>query len=175
MSTLESQIGKMRDSIKEHEKLNEQENQRIRQIELQNEKLRKEKLRLLQENSAPMAESISQIPEVAQLQRTKELFEQKNSEIEQLIRQVIRSEQEQSSEPELDQESLDNLLRYLIYIVLDKEDGPVDSIERAENARRSLLDLLKSNDNLRNSLFGLPSADYLSKEEATALARKGLQ
>lgn len=42
----------------------------------------------------------------------------------------------------------------MIYIVLQKEEVPVSNEKSQESAKLSMLDLLKSDDKLRNELFG---------------------
>lgn len=67
---------------------------------------------------------------------------------------------------DLDQDSVDSLLKYLIYMVLDSD---------SEKAQESILDLLRTDEALRNQLFGIQPSKRLSKEDATALARLGLK
>ena len=60
------------------------------------------------------------------------------------------SDQPSQQEKPLNQESVESLLKYLIYIVLHKEEN--DDV--ADETKQSLLDLLKSDENLREQLFG---------------------
>jgi ribulose 1,5-bisphosphate carboxylase large subunit-like protein len=60
------------------------------------------------------------------------------------------SDQPLQQEKPLNQESVESLLKYLIYIVLHKEEN--DDV--ADETKQSLLDLLKSDENLREQLFG---------------------
>lgn len=117
-----------------------------------------------------MNQSIKQIPENIELQKAKEYYESKNAEIEQMIRQVMQSSPDKEAaapdSADLDSDSVDSLLKYLIYMVLDSD---------ADKAQESILDLLRTDEALRNQLFGIQSSKQLSKEDATALARLGLK
>jgi hypothetical protein len=70
-------------------------------------------------------------------------------------------------------------LKFLIYIVLHKEEAP-NATTSKDQAKKSLLDVLKTDDKLRNELFGhLSSPDNnqtkeLSQEDKQALAKLGL-
>ena len=59
-------------------------------------------------------------------------------------------ESEAAESADLDPESVDSLLKYLIYIVLDNEKSDTASADKAEQAKKSILDLLKTDEALRN-------------------------
>lgn len=44
-------------------------------------------------------------------------------------------------------------MKFLIYIVLHKEEAP-DATAQKDQAKKSLLEVLKTDDKLRNELFG---------------------
>ena len=48
---------------------------------------------------------------------------------------------------------MESLLKFLIYIVLHKEEAP-DASPQKDQAKKSLLQVLKTDDKLRDELFG---------------------
>jgi hypothetical protein len=48
---------------------------------------------------------------------------------------------------------MESLLKFLIYIVLHKEEVPSETTQKYQ-AKKSLLEVLKTDDKLRNELFG---------------------
>lgn len=91
---------------------------------------------------APVDQAIKQTTESKEIEKAKDFYVNKNIEVEQLIKQVMSGQT--SQQQELKSESVESLLKFLTYVVLNKE----------EQNGKSLLDMLKNDDKLRNQLFG---------------------
>lgn len=111
----------MRENVKEIEITKQKEQARLRELELENERLRREKESLEKLAKAPVDEAIKQTPENQELERAKDFYVQKNIEVEQLIKQVMGEKAE--APKDLKPESIESLLKFLVYIVLNKEEG----------------------------------------------------
>lgn len=149
---------KVHDTILKNNEVSRLESEKIRLLELENEQLKKERERLISEQNQPLAEAIKKTPENVEIEKAKEFYLNKNLEIEQLIKQVMT--QSSKGEPisddqlkPLNPESVESLLKFLIYIVLHKEEAP-DATSQKDQAKKSLLEVLKTDDKLRNELFG---------------------
>ena len=58
-------------------------------------------------------------------------------------------------------------MKFLIYIVLHKEEAP-DATSQKDQSKKSLLEVLKTDDKLRNELFGHLSS--VNNEQAKELS-----
>lgn len=71
-------------------------------------------------------------------------------------------------------------MKFLIYVVLHKEEAPNTDTTSKDQAKKSLLDLLKTDEKLRNELFGhlnqndRQNSKDLSQEDRQTLAKLGL-
>lgn len=86
---------------------------------------------------------MGRVGENKQLMNAQDYYTKKNTDIEQLIRQVMKGKQEDNNaqaEEEVKManvlkqkpETIESLLKFLIYLVLHKEEVPSDSPEGAE-------------------------------------------
>lgn len=77
-------------------------------------------------------------------------------------------------------DSVESLLKFLIYVVLHKEEAPNTDTASKDQAKKSILDLLKSDEKLRSELFGhlnqndRQNSKDLSQEDRQTLAKLGL-
>jgi uncharacterized protein YhfF len=83
------------------------------------------------------------------MEKAKDFYLHKNVEVEQLIKQVMTGQKTSAMSQDLKPESVESLLKFLTYIVLNQEQTSDDASES-----KSLLEMLKTDDQLRNQLFG---------------------
>lgn len=139
-----------------------QDSQQVKQIAAEQEKLLRENLKLKQQNEE-LAAKIGQekvVVKEPQPEELQEFYLKQNAEIETLIRQIMEVQFLEKKEPGKQDilspaliakkpETLESLLRFLIYIVLHQEKASqTDPQKVSESAKKTLLELLKSDEEL---------------------------
>lgn len=105
---------------------------------------------------APATEAIKNTAENLELEKAKQYYAGKNREVEQLIRQVMTGEKTSASDAQpkiLKPESVESLLKFLIYVVMNQEDVKAEGGGDGQQAK-SLLDMIKTDEKLRSQIFG---------------------
>lgn len=121
----------------------------------ENEALRSEKENLAKMKNAPVEDlAIRSTSEVKENELLKKHFFEKNQEIERMMAQVMDSNGEASSaqiQSLLQQkpDTLESLMKFLIYLVLHKEElTPKEGETRSHKAKQSLYELIMNDQNL---------------------------
>jgi hypothetical protein len=72
-------------------------------------------------------------------EKTKQFYIKENIEIDQLITQVMSGQQPQASGDKLSKQSTEQLLKFLIHIVMHKEELPQGMVSTNEHRKQNLL------------------------------------